>query len=76
MTNYNPNRRVRAARTRAACEWLAGNYDLVVKRDRGAPRVVMRLRDAIEVARVAEGKAAESALRKPAAQVTRSARNS
>lgn len=43
VTDYNPNRRVRAARTRAECKWLAGNYALVVTRNRGESRVVMRL---------------------------------
>jgi hypothetical protein len=62
MTTYDPDRRVRAARTRAACEWLASNYALVVKCNRGEPCVVMHLRNAIEVARVAEGKAAEPVL--------------
>jgi hypothetical protein len=35
----------------------AGNYALDVKRDRCEPLVVMRLSDALEVAKAAEGKA-------------------
>jgi hypothetical protein len=41
--------------------WVDGNFALVVKRDRGEPLVVMRLRDALEVAKVAEGKRANEA---------------
>jgi hypothetical protein len=37
-------------------KWPERNYALVVKRDRGEPLVVIRLRDAVEVAKVAEGK--------------------
>jgi hypothetical protein len=43
-------------------KWVDGNYALVVKRDRGEPLVVMQRRDALEVAKVAEGKAAEAVL--------------
>jgi hypothetical protein len=34
--------------------WLADNFALVVKRDRDAPLVVMRLSDALEIAQAAE----------------------
>jgi Holliday junction resolvase len=36
--------------------WLEGNYALIVKADRKEPLVVMRLRDAMEVAQAAESR--------------------
>jgi hypothetical protein len=45
--------------------WIDGNYALVIKGDRDTPLVVTRLRNALEVAKVAEGKAAEAALPLP-----------
>jgi Holliday junction resolvase len=36
--------------------WPDGNYALVVKRDRDEPLLIMRLRDGLEVAKLAEGK--------------------
>jgi len=44
----------RASRFRQIRAWLADRYALVVIVDREQPIVVLRLRDAIEIARVAE----------------------
>jgi Holliday junction resolvase len=37
-------------------EWLGENFALVVRADRKEPLLVMRLSDALEIAKVAEGK--------------------
>jgi hypothetical protein len=36
--------------------WLDGSYALIVKRDRDVPLVIMRLSDALEIAKIAESK--------------------
>jgi hypothetical protein len=57
-----PDIKARATGFAQIYRWVDGNYTLAVKRDRGEPLIVMRLRHALEVAKVAEGKTVEAAL--------------
>jgi hypothetical protein len=46
--------KARATGFAQAYRWLEGNYALVIRRDRSEPPVVLRLRDALGIARIAE----------------------